>query len=227
MHKLHSIEARKWGITSTPVSSKLKTLSSYCQYDTVSLRIEFYINSKSVHKKLVHAVSTGTNTSTRSIRAFYKKKKINNPRFQVVHGVNGFLSLKLPVFDLTSLLQLCLLSHSTSSTCGRLGSSSSASRWSCWYFLLKKPNCEEDTIRNIVSVTQKKTPNRTYGGKAATLTFHSSPTTRASSSRPPMTLPTITPTGTSAFSPGLLTVSGTCTGGAISRFVPHSYRSIE
>lgn len=41
----------KWGNTSTPVSSKLETLNSYCQYDTVSLRIEFYIYSKSVHKK--------------------------------------------------------------------------------------------------------------------------------------------------------------------------------
>lgn len=30
--------------------------------------------------------------------------------------------------------------HRTSSTCGRLGCSSSASFWSCWYFLLKKPN---------------------------------------------------------------------------------------
>lgn len=119
---------------------------------------------------------------------------------------------KHPVFDLKSLLQLCLIVHSTSSTWGWLGPSSSASRWSCWYFLLKKPNCEEDTIRELHLVCRKnlKTP---YGCKAASLTFHSSPTTRASSSRPAMTLPTITPTGTSPFSPGLLTVSGTWSGG--------------
>lgn len=42
-------------------------------------------------------------------------------------------------------------------------------------------------------------------------TFHSSPTARANKSSPAMTLPAITPTGTSPFSPGLLTVSTTWT----------------
>lgn len=43
------------------------------------------------------------------------------------------------------------------------------------------------------------------------LTFHRSPTARANSSSPAMTLPAITPTGTSPFSPGLLTVTTTWT----------------
>lgn len=73
--------------------------------------------------------------------------------------MSGFLSLRLPVFDLTSLFASCLLVHSTSSTCGRLGPSSSASRWSCWYFLLKKPNCEEDTIGDIFEKKWKKKKN--------------------------------------------------------------------
>lgn len=41
------------------------------------------------------------------------------------------------------------------------------------------------------------------------LTFHNSPTASANSSSPAMTLPTITPTGTSPFSPGLLMVTST------------------
>ena len=44
-----------------------------------------------------------------------------------------------------------------------------------------------------------------------TNTFHSNPTAPASSNSPPIMLPTITPTGTSAVSPGLLMVSTTWT----------------
>lgn len=43
------------------------------------------------------------------------------------------------------------------------------------------------------------------------LTFHRSPTARANSSSPATTLPAITPTGTSPFTPGLLMVTTTWT----------------
>lgn len=169
-------------------------------------------NIVSAFRKIVYAVH-----GTQSIRAI-KKQAIHDSKSSTEWAASS--RSKLPVFDLKSLLQLCLMVHSTSSTWGWLGPSSSASRWSCWYFLLKKPNCEGDMIREHCSLSGKK--KAASESEAAGLTFHSSPTTRASSSRPATTLPTITPTGTSAFSPGLLTVSGTCAGGAASRFVVHN-----
>lgn len=62
-----------------------------------------------------------------------------------------------------------------------------------------------------------KTQNHTFQWQHSTLTFHSRPTARANSSSPPMTLPAITPTGTSPFSPGLLTVNTTWTAGGQER----------